>query len=73
MLDVALTAMGGLVRRALRGGALGRHPARFEPADEPGRYVAVSGGTGVYVVDAASGSTSQLVQVGGFGGIDWTR
>jgi len=35
--------------------------------------VAVSGGTGVYVIDAASGNTTQLVQVGGFGGIDWTR
>jgi Tol biopolymer transport system component len=40
---------------------------------EGDRYVAVSGGTGVYVVDAASGSTTQLVQMGGFGGIDWTR
>jgi hypothetical protein len=37
------------------------------------RYAAVSGGTGVYVIDAANGQTSQLTQVGGFGGIDWTR
>jgi Tol biopolymer transport system component len=38
-----------------------------------GRFMAVSGGTGVYVVDATSGQATQLQQIGGFGGIDWTR
>jgi Tol biopolymer transport system component len=37
------------------------------------RYAAVSGGTGIYVVDGANGQTTQLQKVGGFGGIDWTR
>jgi Tol biopolymer transport system component len=37
------------------------------------RYVAASGGTGVYVIEAASGQTTQLQTIGGFGGIDWTR
>ena len=37
------------------------------------RFAAVSGGTGVYVIDGASGQTTQLQQIGGFGGIDWTR
>lgn len=39
---------------------------------EGGRYLAVSGGTGVYVIDVASGQTTQVAKVGGFGGIDWT-
>jgi Tol biopolymer transport system component len=37
------------------------------------RYVAVSGGTGVYVMDGTSGQPTQLQKIGGFGGIDWTR
>jgi hypothetical protein len=40
---------------------------------EGDRFVAVSGGTGVYVIDAASGEATRLVTEGGFGGIDWTR
>jgi Tol biopolymer transport system component len=40
---------------------------------EDGQYVAVSGGTGVYVMAVASGQATQLTKVGGFGGIDWTR
>lgn len=39
---------------------------------EDDRYLAVSGGTGVYIMDAQSGQTTQLAKVGGFGGIDWT-
>jgi Tol biopolymer transport system component len=38
-----------------------------------GQFLAVSGGTGVYVLDVGSGEASQLTKVGGFGGIDWTR
>ncbi len=37
------------------------------------KYVAVSGGTGVYVIDATSGESTRLEPLGGFGGIDWTR
>jgi Tol biopolymer transport system component len=37
-----------------------------------GRYLAASGGTGVYVIEAAGGQTTQLGKQGGFGGIDWT-
>lgn len=37
------------------------------------RYAAVSGGTGIYVIDGTTGQTTQLQKVGGFGGIDWTR
>lgn len=37
------------------------------------QYVAVSGGTGVYVIDVATGQPTQLAPLGGFGGIDWTR
>jgi Tol biopolymer transport system component len=39
---------------------------------EGGRYLAVSGGTGVYIVDVSTGQPVQLAKVGGFGGIDWT-
>jgi dipeptidyl aminopeptidase/acylaminoacyl peptidase len=41
--------------------------------DDSGQYLAVSGGTGVYVLEVASGQPTQLTRVGGFGGIDWTR
>jgi hypothetical protein len=27
----------------------------------------------VYVIDGATGQTTQVQKVGGFGGIDWTR
>jgi Tol biopolymer transport system component len=67
--DIWLADVSGAVRRLSK-------LTEDEPTTawgEGDRYVAVSGGTGVYVVDAASGSTTQLVQVGGFGGIDWTR
>ena len=37
-----------------------------------GRYLAVSGGTGVYIIDVNTGQPIQLTKVGGFGGIDWT-
>ena len=40
---------------------------------EGDRYLAVSGGTGVYIIDVANGQATQLVPTGGFGGIDWTR
>jgi WD40-like Beta Propeller Repeat len=67
--DIWLADVGGAVRRLSK-------LTEDEPTTawaESDRYVAVSGGTGVYVIDAASGSTTQLVQTGGFGGIDWTR
>jgi Tol biopolymer transport system component len=37
------------------------------------RFAAASGGTGVSVIDGATGQTTQVQKVGGFGGIDWTR
>ncbi|HWP29715.1 MAG TPA: hypothetical protein VFB73_07595 [Chloroflexota bacterium] len=40
--------------------------------DRSGQYLAVSGGTGVYIVDSATGQSFQLAKAGGFGGIDWT-
>jgi hypothetical protein len=67
--DIWVVEVGGAIRRLSK-------LTEDEPTTawgEGDRYVAVSGGTGVYVIDAASGSTTQLVQVGGFGGIDWTR
>jgi Tol biopolymer transport system component len=38
-----------------------------------GRYLAVSGETGVYVIQVSNGQVNRLANVGGFGGIDWTR
>jgi Tol biopolymer transport system component len=40
---------------------------------EDGRYLAVSGSGGVYIVDVASGYPHELAKLGGVGGIDWTR
>jgi hypothetical protein len=40
---------------------------------EGGQHLAVSGGTGVYVIDVTTGSATKVSAVGGFGGIDWTR
>jgi Tol biopolymer transport system component len=37
-----------------------------------GSHLAVSGGTGVYVLDVARGEATRLLNMGGFGGIDWT-
>jgi crotonobetainyl-CoA:carnitine CoA-transferase CaiB-like acyl-CoA transferase len=65
MLDVALTCLGGLVRRA-QSGALDRHPVRFEPAGEPGRYVAVSGDRSAPVLDIAQVMGNEHLQARGF-------
>jgi Tol biopolymer transport system component len=37
-----------------------------------GRYLAVSGETGVYIVAIAGGRATRVANIGGFGGIDWT-
>ena len=43
MLDVVLTAMGGLVPAAFEGAVFGRHPGRFLRTAEHARFLAVSG------------------------------
>jgi Tol biopolymer transport system component len=37
-----------------------------------GSHLAVSGATGVYVMDVARGEATRFLNMGGFGGIDWT-
>lgn len=67
--DIWLVDRGGSVRRVAK-------LAEDEPTvawSENGQYLAVSGGTGVYVIDVPTGQVTQLTKVGGFGGIDWTR
>ncbi|HLI26829.1 MAG TPA: hypothetical protein VKZ60_07160 [Chloroflexota bacterium] len=66
--DIWLAELGGGVRRVNKLGE--DEPTVAWSADD--RYLAVSGGTGVYVLDVASGQATQLTKVGGFGGIDWT-
>jgi Tol biopolymer transport system component len=37
-----------------------------------GRWLAFQGGTGVYLVEAATTALHQISETVGFGGIDWT-
>jgi hypothetical protein len=66
--DIWVAEIGGGVRRVNKLG-------EDEPTvawNEDDRYLAVSGGTGVYVLEVANGQASQVAKAGGFGGIDWT-
>ena len=66
--DIWLAEIGGGVRRVNK--LAEDEPTVAWSADD--RYLAVSGGTGVYIIDVASGQATQLTKAGGFGGIDWT-
>lgn len=66
--DIWLAELGGAVRRVAK--LTEDEPTSAWSDDD--RFLAVSGGTGVYTIDVANGQTTQLAKVGGFGGIDWT-
>jgi dipeptidyl aminopeptidase/acylaminoacyl peptidase len=66
--DIWLAELGGGVRRVNK--LAEDEPTVAWSADD--RYLAVSGGTGVYIIEVASGQATQLTRAGGFGGIDWT-
>jgi Tol biopolymer transport system component len=66
--DIWLAERGGGVRLLAR-------LAEDEPTlawSPDGRYLAVSGGTGIYVIEGTSGQVFRVAGAGGFGGIDWT-